>query len=103
MSLVSTGCASRAWSWVAAPSVAPGVGWAACLSVSVVDCEVCANAGVAATTIAADSSHADLRIMFSLPCWARPGGKANPDQLRKEASAGSAQRKWRRAEAQLQQ
>src|SRR4051794_8317615 len=71
MSLVSTGCCSRALSCAAAPSVAPGVGLAACLSVSVLEVAVWANAGVATATRPAESSHADLRIMSVSPPRAR--------------------------------
>ncbi len=66
MSPVLAGCVSVAWSWTAAPSVAPGVGWAELLSVSVVDCDVLwPMAGDANVTNAADSSHTDLRMSFS--------------------------------------
>src|SRR6476646_1385533 len=70
ISPVFTGC-SRAWSCAAAPSVAPGVGCAVCLSVSVLETAVCANAGVATAKMPADSSHADLRIICLSPSGAR--------------------------------
>src|SRR5215213_2401424 len=78
MSLLSTGCCSRAWSWTAAPSVALSVGWADPLSVSVLDCDVLwPTAGDANVTIAAESSHTDLRICLS-PVGARlQRGQAN--------------------------
>ena len=51
---------------VIASAVAPSVGWAEPLSVSVFDCDVLwPKAGVAIVTSAADSSHSDLLIYLS--------------------------------------
>jgi len=72
--LVSTGCCSRAWSCTAAASaVAPCVGCAALLSVSVFEVAVWANAGLATATRPAESSHADLRIISLSPSGLEPG------------------------------
>src|SRR5947209_12859892 len=66
---VSTGCCSRAWLETAGGCFAtPWVGGAVVgLPDSVLGGCVCANAGVAKTVRPAESSHADLRIMFLSP------------------------------------
>jgi hypothetical protein len=91
MSLVSTGCGSTAWSETAAASaVAPSVGCAAPLSVSVLDCDVVwPNAGAARMNRPAESSHEDLRII-SLPfgAFSAPAREANQDARAKEGIGG---------------
>ena len=92
MSPVSTGCCWRAWSWTAALSVAPGVGCAGCLSVSVVGLRFWANAGVARRTglpkpASGLADHDSLPLGRSSPV---DGSDANPDDGPKEARAASA-------------
>ena len=91
MSPVSTGCCSRAWSWTAAASaVAPAVGCAVCLSVSVsVTLRSAQMPESRGRTSPAESSHADLRIMFLSPSGAtRPVWReANPESRSKGSDA----------------
>ena len=69
-----------------------GVGWAACLSVSVLETAVWANAGVVSETRPAEISHADLRIMSLSPAGASARSAERLMPIGKREAIASAQR-----------